>query len=119
MKTIETRTATTGTAMNLLFNLRKSGSFFTAEFIKKDGTIRKMNCRCNVQKYRKGGTLGYNASEKGLLSVFDMEKLEYRMINLDTLISITFAGVKYLFNNVTETEADQFVKSHIFIVHIK
>jgi hypothetical protein len=119
MKTLETVTATTGVSLALLVTLKKTGSFFTAEFIKKDGTIRKMNCRCNVKKYKKGDSLGYNATSKGLLSVFDMEKLEYRMINLDTLISITFGGKKYLFNNVAQTEAEQFIKSHIFIVHIK
>jgi hypothetical protein len=119
MKNLETVQATTGVANNLLFNLKKSGSFFTAEFVKKDGSVRIINCRCKVQKYKKGGTMGYNAQEKGLLSVFDMQKMEYRVINLDTLISITFGGKKYLFNNVTETEAEQFIKSHIFIVHVK
>jgi hypothetical protein len=28
-----------------------NGQFFTVEFIKKDGTLRVMNCRTGVKKY--------------------------------------------------------------------
>ena len=31
------------------------GKFFTVEFVKKDGTLRKMNCRLGVAKDLKGG----------------------------------------------------------------
>jgi hypothetical protein len=99
-KAIEIVRATTGVTNALLTDLKKNGQIFTAVFIKKDGTLRVMNCRCGVKKYTKGGTLGYNATEKGLMSVFDLEKMEYRMINLDTLLSIVHRGKHYIFNNV-------------------
>jgi len=56
---------------------------FTVEFTKKDGTERKMNCRMGVKKYLKGTGMNYNPVEKGLLTVFDMQKGQYRCIPLD------------------------------------
>ena len=117
MKNLETIHTTTGTTLNLFYKLRTTGQFFTATFIKKDGSIRTMNARCNVKKYKKGGKLAFNASEKGLLSVFDMVKMEYRFINLDTLISIVYKSKLYLFKN--DQAVEQFIKTHIFVVSIK
>jgi hypothetical protein len=65
-------------------------SIFTVDFIKKDGTLRTMNCRLGVTRHLKGGELGYNAAKKNLLPVFDMVKGAYRMINVSTIIEIRF-----------------------------
>ena len=62
---------------------------FSVSFLKKDGTLRKMVCRVGVTKYLKGGELPYDPMEKGLLPVFDMVAQDYRMINLNTIISIS------------------------------
>lgn len=92
--------STTGVTVALFHTLRTSGKIFTASFVKKDGTTRKMHCRCNVKKHLKGGKAAYNFTEHGLLSVFDIDKMEYRSINLDTLMYIKFQGKIYYFNNL-------------------
>lgn len=69
-----------------------NGRIFHVNFIKKDGSERKMLCRTGVTKHLKGGELSYDPIEKGLLSVFDMEKGEYRMVNLNTIITIKADG---------------------------
>ena len=65
---------------------------FSVDFIKKDGSLRKMVARLGVKKHLKGGTLRYNAEEKLLLPVFDMEKQAYRLINISTIQEIRFDG---------------------------
>jgi len=97
MKTENVTNPTVGQIFYLLTTIRKSGCFFTACFIKKDGTMRIMNCRTGVKKHLKGGTMGYDALSKGLLPVYDMEKKAYRVVNLDTLRWIRFKGVHYQF----------------------
>lgn len=65
---------------------------FTATFIKKDGSTRVMNCQLGVKKHLKGGTQAYNPIERNLLTVFDMQKGEYRMINISTLLQLKAHG---------------------------
>ena len=88
MKTIERKKI-----LNLL--TAKKNSIFSVVFLKKDGTIRKMLCRFGVKKHLKGGKLAFNPLERALLVVFDMQKEAYRMINLETLMSINMKGVEY------------------------
>jgi len=76
------------------------GQFFTVEFIKKDGTLRKMNCRTGVKKYlsNNGKKIQITSPiENGILRVFDLQKNEYRSINLDTVNRITFNKITYKF----------------------
>ena len=75
------------------------GTIFSVVFLKKDGSIRHMTCRFGVKKHLKGGKLAFNPLERALLVVFDMQKEAYRMINLETLMSINMKGVEY---NVTD-----------------
>lgn len=93
MKTIEKITTTKLEAYSKM--ACSNGSMFTVKFIKKDGTIRVMNCRTGVKKYLKGGELKYTPIEKLLFSVFDMQKKEYRMINLKTLFELKINKVIY------------------------
>lgn len=72
-----------------------SGKFFTVEFIKKDGSRRVMNCRTGVKKYTTGKGLSFNPIAKSLLPVFDVQKKDYRFINLSTVIWVQVSGVKY------------------------
>lgn len=74
------------------------GKFFSAIFIKKDGTLRTMNCRLGVKKYLKGGTLKFNPSNKGLVVVCDMIKKDYRMININTIQSLKIGRKVYNVN---------------------
>lgn len=72
-----------------------NGRIFSASFVKKDGSSREMTCRLGVKKHLKGGELAYDPSEYDLMTVFDLQKNQYRMINLDTITSITVDGIFY------------------------
>ncbi len=74
-----------------------NGRIFTVVFTKKDGTIRKMNCRLDVKKHLKGGE-STTAHIDHLMTVFDMQAKGYRCINLDTIKSISLGGQTYEFH---------------------
>ena len=80
-----------------LFNLlcKNKNNIFSVVFLKKDGTIRKMNCRFGVKKYLKGGSLSFDPIKRGLLVVFDVNKKAYRMINLKTITNVNMKGLEY------------------------
>jgi hypothetical protein len=66
--------------------IASNGKFVTVTFLKKDGTVRKMNCRMGVTKHLKGGESTLDADQ--YVTVFDMAKGAYRAINRDTIIEI-------------------------------
>lgn len=68
--------------------LMKSGRFFSAEFVKKDGSTRKILARTGVKKYVTGKGMSWSPSERGYVSVYDVQKKEYRLINTKTLTKI-------------------------------
>ena len=72
-----------------------NGKFFTATFIKKDGTTRVMNARLGVKAYLKGGELPYDPESKGLIPVFDVKTGDYRMININTLTNLKIGSNTY------------------------
>jgi len=84
-----------------LIKQMQSGKIFTAEFIKKDNTKRIMNCRTGVKKYITGKGLSFDPMSKSLLPVFDLQKKQYRFINLSTLISVTIKQKKYIIKSLS------------------
>lgn len=72
-----------------------NNEIFKVTFVKKDGTIRDMVCRRGVTSHLKGGVLKYDPKALGYVVVFDMAKEDYRMINLNTLISVNMGGQKF------------------------
>lgn len=64
------------------------GKIFSIEFIKKDGTLRKMNARISVKKGVNGKGLKYDPFEKGYLIAYDMAN-GFRTINLETITKIS------------------------------
>jgi hypothetical protein len=86
-------------ALRALIKEIAPSTIFGVTFLKKDGTIRDMTCRLGVTKYLKGGELGYDVVEKGLLSVYDMSSAGYRMINLDTVTELRSNGQVYRFED--------------------
>jgi molybdenum cofactor biosynthesis enzyme len=70
------------------------GHIFSVEFIKKDGSPRKMVARIGVTKNQKGGINGASA-KNNLVTVWDMAKGGYRMINLKTLLTLKASGELY------------------------
>jgi hypothetical protein len=66
------------------------GRIFSATFIKKDGSIRKINCRLGVIKALRGGSLKYNAEACNNLVVYDLQAKDYRTIPLDKLLTLRY-----------------------------
>jgi len=72
----------------------RSGQFFSCEFTKKDGTNRKLRGRFGVKKHLKGGKLGYNANDMGLIPVYDMGVQDYRSIPVINLHKVNGKKIK-------------------------
>lgn len=79
------------------------GQIFSVTFEKKDGTIRDMVCRLNVQKDLKGTRPEANEKrietlvKNGMVTVWDMVKNGYRVVNLSKIMKIKLNGVVYEF----------------------
>lgn len=73
-----------------------NGRVFGATFVKKDGTVRTINCRLGVTKHLRGG-VSTTAHKTNLITVYDMASKGYRTINLDTLISAHVDGATIKF----------------------
>ena len=65
--------------------------FFTAKFVKKDGTERTMNGRLGVTKHLHGGK-STTDDKDNLLTVYDLQKEGYRCVNLETLRELRCHG---------------------------
>lgn len=70
------------------------GKIFSCSFIKKDGTVRNMVARLGVYRNLKGGKSSAS-SKNSLVTVFDMLNGGYRMINLETIITLKVIGTHY------------------------
>jgi len=70
-------------------NLLKETSnkkIFSVTFVKKDGSIRKMNAMRGVRKGVKGVGYSFDPSEKNLLTVYDMQIGAFRFVNLNDVL---------------------------------
>lgn len=77
------------------------GKIFTAAFKKKDGSYREMNARTGVVKHRKTEDKKSFAHcvDNPYFIVFDLQKGQYRVINLETLYWVRFSGIEYIVND--------------------
>jgi len=68
-----------------------NGKIFSSTFIKKNGEYRLMTARLKVTKGLKENAKPqpYEPSKYNLLCVYDMTKQSYRMINLNTLLTLS------------------------------
>ena len=72
------------------------GKIFRVSFIKRTtGELRHLNGRLGVQKGVKGVGMKYNPTERELLPVYDIQKKEFRMINLSGIKEVEFQGRVY------------------------
>ena len=71
-----------------------NGKIFRVNFIKKDGTLRKMVCRIKVRKNVNGNghPIGLHSA---VIRVFDMQKLAFRSIPLDRVLDLLVARKEY------------------------
>lgn len=83
------------TTRDELLALVSDGKVFAAEFIKRDNSIRTMQCRLGVAKHLKGGTKAFDDAAKGILTVFDMKATGYRSIRIEALVALTIKGQRY------------------------
>ena len=74
------------------------GKIFNASFIKKDNTVRTLTGRLQVTKHLKENAKPrpYNPSKYNLVCVYDMKAEGYRMINFNTLLTLSINKEKYL-----------------------
>lgn len=75
------------------------GKFFSVEFIKKDGSLRRMTARLGVRKGITGKGLAFNPADRDLMVVWATDRKNYRMINLKTITLLKANGVVNNFNN--------------------
>mgnify|MGYP006273575019 CR=1 FL=1 len=73
-----------------------NGKFFTVVFTKRStGEVRKMRATTNYAKHLKGGTLNYDAKQKSLIPVWDLDKKAFRSIPTDSVTEIHANGNQY------------------------
>lgn len=81
-----------------------NGSISSCIFKKRTGKqeIRKMIFRTGVKKGVKGIGMSYNPKAYDLITVYDMQKNEFRHINLRTLMQLRVNGILYLVKHSKE-----------------
>ena len=73
------------------------GLIFSTTFIKKDNTIRTLTSRTGKHyKSKTGKAAPYKARDYNLLPLYDMKKKAFRMLNLNTLLTLSINKEKYL-----------------------
>tara|TARA_R110000744_G_scaffold94089_1_gene181629 strand:+ start:232 stop:513 length:282 start_codon:yes stop_codon:yes gene_type:complete len=75
-----------------------NGKIFSSTFIKKDGTHRLLTGRLKVTKGLKENAKPrpYDPSKYNLVCVYDMKAKGYRMINFNTLLTLSINKTKYI-----------------------
>lgn len=66
--------------------LKSNGKIMTIKFVKKDGSLRIMNCRLGVTKHLKGGCSTLDP-EKYII-VYDLKSEGYRAINKESILDV-------------------------------
>jgi len=74
------------------------GLIFSTTFIKKDNTVRVLTGRLKVTQYLKENAKRqpYDPSKYNLQPVYDLKAKGYRMINFNTLLTLSINKTKYL-----------------------
>ena len=78
-----------------LLDETSNGKIFFVEFIKKDGTVRRMTARRKVNKGVTGAGMKYRPLQRGLMTVYDMDNGAFKLINLLTVKRASVNGKKY------------------------
>ena len=73
------------------------GLIFSTTYIKKDDTIRTLTSRTGKQyKSKTGRKAPYKPEEYNLITLYDMRKKAFRMLNFNTLITLSINKTKYI-----------------------
>jgi hypothetical protein len=93
---MNTQTISTSDVKTVINTIPK-GSIFTVDFVKKDGSLRVMNCRTGVKSHLTPNPKREKpAMPSNMVTVFDMQKGQYRHINVDTTRSIKACGINFI-----------------------
>lgn len=69
------------------------------------GESRTMAARLGVKNHLRGGKRAYDPTTHGLISVFDMQKSDYRCIPIEGLISVSFDGEHFMIADSADNPA--------------
>ena len=72
------------------------GLIFSTTFIKKDNTVRTLTSRTGKQYTPTGKKQPYKPEEFNMMALYDMKKKAFRMLNLNTLITLSINKIKYI-----------------------
>jgi len=73
------------------------GLIFSTTYIKKDNTIRTLTSRTGKHYASKTGrTAPYKAEEFNMMPLYDMRIKAFRMLNLNTLLTLSINKTKYI-----------------------
>ena len=73
------------------------GLIFSTTFIKKDNTIRTLTARIGKQYTPKTDRKApYKAQNYNLIPLYDMRKKAFRMLNFNTLLTLSINNTKYI-----------------------
>ena len=73
------------------------GLIFAATFTKKNGDHRLMNARTGKQYASKTGKKApYKAEEFNMMPLYDMRIKAFRMLNFETLLTLSINKTKYI-----------------------
>jgi len=73
------------------------GLIFSTTYIKKDNTVRTLTSRTGKQYASKTGKKQpYKPEEYNLITLYDMRKKAFRMLNLNTLLTLSINRTKYI-----------------------
>ena len=73
------------------------GLIFSTTYIKKDNTVRTLTSRTGKQyKSKTGRKAPYKAEEFNMIPLYDMRKKAFRMLNFNTLLTLSINNTKYI-----------------------
>jgi hypothetical protein len=73
------------------------GLIFSTTFIKKDNTVRTLISRTGKQyKSKTGKAAPYKPEDHNLLPLYDMRIKAFRMLNFNTLLTLSINKTKYI-----------------------
>ena len=82
--------------VKILNEVSRGGKIFGVEFIKKDGSLRKMSCRKNVTKGLKGGSNTVSHLPE-YTTVYSMNDKGYRNVSIPNIRKIKGCATTYNF----------------------
>ena len=75
---------------------QSKGKIFASTFTKKDGSHRLMNARLKKYISKTGRKAPYKAENYDLIPIYDMKSKGWRMLNFNTLITLSINKTKYI-----------------------